>query len=429
MAHHVIRSGYKQFVKRLNRFPQGAPPSKLLYKILSMLFSENEAQLIAMLPLKPFSADRARRAWKKSLRETKNILDGLAERALLLDLEYNGRTFYVLPPPMAGFFEFSLMRIRKDINQKVLSELLFQYLNEEEEFIKDLFTAGKTQLGRIFVQEGVLTEKNRLEVLDYELATHVIRTASHIGIGVCYCRHKMMHVGKACDAPMNDVCMTFNTAAASLTRSGFARSANSTECLELLERAWEANLVQFGENVKNSVNFICNCCGCCCEALIAVRKFGLSQPVHTTNFIPFVPEKDCTGCGKCVDACPVEAAVLVSTNNPHEPKRKKAIIDNRVCLGCGVCSRVCPAECITLTSREERVITPLDTNHRTVLMAIERGKLQNLLFDDQVLWSHRALAVVLGIIFRLPPVKQAMASRQMQSLCLEAMIQRMSNFK
>ena len=75
MAHHVIRSGYKQFVKRLNRFPQGAPPSKLLYQILSMLFSEQEAKLIAMLPLKPFSVDRARRAWKKSLQETKNILD------------------------------------------------------------------------------------------------------------------------------------------------------------------------------------------------------------------------------------------------------------------------------------------------------------------------------------------------------------------
>jgi len=429
MAHHVIRSGYKQFVKRLNRFPQGAPPSKLLYKILSMLFNEREAQLVAMLPLKPFSVERAGKVWKKSFQDTKTILDGLAKRALLLDMDYNGRTFYVLPPPMAGFFEFSLMRIRKDINQKVLSELLFQYLNEEEDFIKDLFTTGNTQLGRVFVQEGVLTEKNRLKVLDYELATHVIETASHIGIGVCYCRHKMMHVGRACNAPLNDICMTFNTAAASLIRNSFARSVSSAECLEILKGAWEANLVQFGENVRRHVNFICNCCGCCCEALIAVRKFGFTQPVHTTNFLPSVTETDCTGCGKCVDACPVEAAALVSANNPDEPKRKKAIVDHRICLGCGVCSRVCPVQCISLESRKKRVITPLDTNHRTVLMAIERGRLQNLIFDDQVLWSHRALAVVLGIIFKLPPVKQAMASRQMQSFCLEVMIQRMSNFK
>jgi len=429
MAHHVIRSGYKQFAKRINRFPLGAPPSKLLFKILKILFSEREAQLVAMLPLKPFTVQRASSAWKKGLKETKKILDELAGRALLVDMDLNGRTFYVLPPPMAGFFEFSLMRIRKDINQKVLSELLFQYLNEEEDFIRNLFTTGKTQLGRVFVQEGVLPEKTLLKVLDYELATHVIQTASHIAIGVCYCRHKMKHVGRACDAPMNDICMTFNTAAASLVKSGFARSVDSVECRELLEKAWEFNLVQFGENVKERVNFICNCCGCCCEALIAVRKYGLKHPVHTTNFLPIIEESSCTGCGKCVDACPVEAMALISANNPHEPKRKKGLVDQRICLGCGVCVRVCPADSISLEPREERVITPLDTHHRTVLMAIERGKLQNLIFDDQVMWSHRIFAAVLGVIFRLPPIKQAMASKQMRSLWLDAMIGRMSDFK
>jgi len=429
MAHNIVRPGYRQFARRLNRFPQGAPPSELLYKILSMLFNEREARLVARLPMKPFSVERAKTIWKKSLRETKQLLDGFAERALLLDMDYNGRTFYVLPPPMAGFFEFSLMRIRKDINQKILSELLFQYLNKEEDFIKHLFTAGETQLGRVFVQEEVLSEKNRLEVLDYELATHVIKTASHIGIGVCYCRHKMMHVGRGCDAPMEDICMTFNTAAAALVRNDFARRAGAAECLEILDRAREANLVQFGENVKNRVNFICNCCGCCCEALIAVRRFGLSQPVHTTNFLPSVSGRHCTGCGKCVDTCPVDALSLVPAGGSDEPGRKKAVVDHTVCLGCGVCARACPVMCISLQSRRKRVITPLDTNHRIVLMAIERGKLQNLIFDDQLLWSHRALAAVFGIIFRLPPLKQAMASRQLQSLWLDGMIERMSKFR
>src|SRR5450759_3001833 len=29
-----------------------------------------------------------------------------------------------------------------------------------------------------------------------------VRTASHRGIGVCYCRHKMMHVGRKCGASL-----------------------------------------------------------------------------------------------------------------------------------------------------------------------------------------------------------------------------------
>jgi hypothetical protein len=60
-------------------------------------------------------------------------------------------------------------------------------------------------------------------------------------------------------------------------------------------------------------------------------------------------------------------------------------------------------------------MTPLTTTRRTILMAIERGKLQNLIFDNQVLMSHRALAAVLGVILNLPPVKKAMASKQLRS--------------
>ena len=93
----------------------------------------------------------------------------------------------------------------------------------EEDFIKKLFADGETQLGRVFVNEPVLTNENALQVLDYERATHVIKTASRIGIGVCYCRHKMKHVGRDCAAPM-DICMTFNTSAVSLTKHGFARA-------------------------------------------------------------------------------------------------------------------------------------------------------------------------------------------------------------
>jgi hypothetical protein len=55
-------------------------------------------------------------------------------------------------------------------------------------------------------------------------------------------------------------------------------------------------------------------------------------------------------------------------------------------------------------------------------MAIERGKLQNLIFDTQALLSHRAMAAILGVILKLPPIKQAMASRQMKSRYLEALI-------
>ena len=47
MAHLNTRTGYEQLVERLNRFPQGAPPSDLLYAILKLLFSEGDLAQLA----------------------------------------------------------------------------------------------------------------------------------------------------------------------------------------------------------------------------------------------------------------------------------------------------------------------------------------------------------------------------------------------
>ncbi len=422
MAHQTVKAGHEQLIDRLNRFPQGAPPADVLYAILRMLFSEREAGLVALLPIRPFTAKRAARVWKMSTSAATAILEELAGRAILLDIETDkGKRVFVLPPPMAGFFEFSLMRVRGDLDQKVLSELFYQYLNVEEDFIRALFTEGQTQLGRVFVQETVLPIDSGIQVLDYERAGEVVRSASHRGVGICYCRHKMEHKDRACNAP-RQICMTFNNTAASLINHGFARELDVAEGLDLLAEAQEGNLVQFGENVQRGPNFICNCCGCCCEAMIAARRFGVLNPIHTSNYLPEIDAEKCNGCGKCVNVCPVEAMTLASANDPHRPKKKRAKLDESLCLGCGVCVRNCDRDGIRLTARPERVITPVDSTRRAVMMAIERGKLQNLIFDNHALASHRAMAAILGVILKAPPVKQTLARRQLKSIYVDKLV-------
>ena len=420
MSHHTLKSGYSSLVERLNRFPQGAPPSDVLFKILAMLFSEGEAALVAQLPIKPFTTTVAARAWRTSVAAAQKTLESLADRAILIDAEDpDGNQTYFLPPPMAGFFEFSMMRIRGDVDQKMLAELFHQYLNVEEDFIRALFT-GDTKPGRAFVQEAVLEPAENLRVLDWERASEVVRSASHRAVGVCYCRHKMQHMGRDCDAP-KDICMTFGGAAASLANHNYARSIDVAEGLALLQQAQECGLVQFGENVQNGVSFICNCCGCCCEAMIAQRRFGTLHPIQTTAYLPEVADA-CSGCGRCVEACPVEAMTLVSSNDPRALKAKKARVDADRCLGCGVCLRACRTGSLSLARRGERMITPVNSTHRAVVMAIERGTLAHLVFDNQAHVSHRAMAAVLGVILKLPPVKQVLASKQMKSRYLARLL-------
>jgi Na+-translocating ferredoxin:NAD+ oxidoreductase RNF subunit RnfB len=299
--------------------------------------------------------------------------------------------------------------------------LYYQYLNVEEDFVKDLLCAGETRMGRAFVNEQALPVAVPVEVMDHERATEVVRTASCIGVGACYCRHKMAHVGRACRAPL-DICLTFNSTARSLTKHGIARRIDVAEGLDVLAQAQSLSLVQFGENVRDEVSFICNCCGCCCEALLATKRFAALHPVATTNYLPGVDEGRCNGCGDCVEACAVEAVALVSAGDPRRPKRKKAKVLEDLCLGCGVCVRACNRDALSLHARGRLVLTPVTTAHRVVLMAIERGKLQNLIFDNQAHWNHRAMAAILGVILKLPPVKQALATRQVKSIYLERLL-------
>jgi ferredoxin len=161
--------------------------------------------------------------------------------------------------------------------------------------------------------------------------------------------------------------------------------------------------------------------------MLAAKRFGMLHPVHTTNYVPTISEQNCNGCGKCVDACAIAAMALVSANDPHKKRKKKAQLNEELCLGCGVCVRTCPEDAIGLLNRAERVITPLNSTHRVVMMAIERGKLQNLIFDNQALWNHRAMAAIVGVILKLPPLKQALASKQMKSRYLEYVISKMRN--
>lgn len=137
------------------------------------------------------------------------------------------------------------------------------------------------------------------------------------------------------------------------------------------------------------------------------------QPVATTNYIPEVSKEKCISCGKCAKVCPILAIKM---------EDKNAVIDTDICLGCGVCAGNCPTKAIELKRRAVQIITPVNSTHRFVLQAIEKGTLQNLIFDNHAFANHRAMAAVFGTILKLPPVKQMLASRQMKSIYLDKLL-------
>ncbi len=418
MAHQTARSGYKKLTERLDRFPHGIVESETLYKILAVMFTEEEARLLSMLPIGDFGIPLAMKRWNKTLEETTKILDDMASRAVLLDIQKDQETRYLLPPPMIGFFEFSMMRIGTHLDQKVLSELFYEYVVVEDEFVSSLLTLD-TPLGRALVREEAIEDKT-LYVMDYEKTSAIIMNAKQIGVSTCYCRHVKEHLGTNCDAPM-ETCLTIsNSGDSSLIRHGYAREISKEEALDIIVLAKKHNLVQFAENVQKNVSFICNCCSCCCEVLSNVKKHGFTNAINSSNYICEIHEEKCMGCGKCVKVCPVGALSLVSTNLGDH--KKIAVVDKEMCIGCGVCDNSCAFDALELIHRESRVFTPVDLNQKLILQAIETNKLQHLIFRDEEKISHRFLASVLGVILRLPPAKQLLASKQLRSKYLKKQI-------
>ena len=411
---HLTPRNYRHLQRRLDQPAQGAPASETLRRILEVLFTEEEAQVVSLLPINAFTLEEAARLLKKSNDEAKLILDALADKGLLFDFATGATQAYLMAPTMAGFFEFSLMRLDGRFDKRLLSELYYQYINTEEDFLRRIFTL-EPSIYRAFVQEAAIEEGDRVVVLDYERASQVVNTATCITVGTCYCRHKMQHMGQACLNPQ-EVCLTFNKSAESLSKHGVARQIEKAEACRILDQCIDLGLVQLGDNVQEGVNWICNCCSCCCEALVSYRKLGYNARI-TTNFVSTYAGEACTACSACVDQCPVNAVTLGKDTKGND----QAIVDGDRCIGCGVCVRFCQAGSLVMARRKETAFVPKDSFERFILSAAATGKLQNLLCDNYTLLSHDILRRFLGVFLSLPPAKKLLLQRQIRSRYMAAL--------
>ncbi len=418
---------YQLLQQRLDKNVTGAPDSPSFTQILKLLYSPEEAEMALRIPSKPTPLKVLSQRLMMPEEPLREKLTEMARRGIIVDLSWMKKPYYLLPPIVVGFFEFTFMRARPDMPLAELAKLFDAYMYENDKFAHAVFD-GKTQIGRTMAHESTLPTDDHSEILDWERATHVIKKAKTVGLSLCQCRHKAKHLGKACDAPERN-CIALNNGAKTLIHSGIIDEISNEEALDILEEAREAHLVQVADNVQRNVSFICNCCGCCCGMLTAMQTFNMPNAVVTSNYIMQVEEDACKGCTKCEKVCPIGAIQMVEVDDPEreaagKKKRKIAVRDEELCIGCGVCVPVCKFEALSMKARPQRIRTPENVFDRVATMAIERGKLGNLIFDDPDKLSHRALGRILSLIEKMPPYKALMAIEPLKSKFLKTMLGR-----
>ncbi|HEY6000269.1 MAG TPA: 4Fe-4S dicluster domain-containing protein [bacterium] len=391
---HLGRHGHARLAQRLGQYVPGAFPSETLCAILRVLVTEEEARLLALLPLRDVSAERAAAIWDTDPGAARAVLESAAGKGVVYASGPPGARRYLLAAPVLGFVEFSLMRTDGKFDAGLLSRLYHQYCDVEEDFIR-LQGSAHPALARVFAQEAMLGEEVASEVLSWDRVSAGIDAASRVTVGLCFCRTKRRHLGEGCGAP-DEVCLTFNDVAAYLADYGIAREISRDEAHRIARDCMERGLVQVGDNKKGALAVICNCCGCCCEVLRGHRRFGGTGLVSPSAFVAAVEAGACTGCGTCAARCPAGAVRLTDG---------RAVVDAGVCLGCGVCARFCPGGASRMRPRAERPFVPEDLVEKMVMAGIDAGKLGNFLFDDQRSAAHALARRTVNGLLRLPGLR------------------------
>jgi ferredoxin len=411
--HHSHGKVYDHLQKRLEANPVAIPTTPLVRQALSLLFSEEEARLDTQMPGDLATLDRLARITGMPRKRLEVMLEKMADRGLVVDFDRNGEKYYMLLPPLPGFLEFSLAKVRDDIPQKKLAGIWQQVRTTEHEVLYSSLFAGSTQFGRVLSYENTLQENIGHRVCSYDKVSEIIEDSGAIGVVLCHCRHERRLNGEeGCSHPM-EVCLALGGGADLLLKHNIARRVEKAEAWDILAQTEELGLVHVLDNVQNKPSFMCNCCPCACGILQSFHNKEPFNTVMTSNFIARVDAAACNGCGRCARACPIGAISLDKVWHPEPGLR--ASVDESICIGCGVCARPCRKDALRLAPRAERVITPETVFHRMAVMALERNKFQDFLFTDPSKMTHRVGKLFVKSVLRLPRVKQALLQKEVNS--------------
>jgi formate hydrogenlyase subunit 6/NADH:ubiquinone oxidoreductase subunit I len=345
---------YARLAKHLSSLGMGYPPKEELLEILKSTFTFREAEVALLLPtevipFQPVSAAKLASDTGIPVAELETVLSDLVNRGLLYSGKTEeGKTGFALQQFGYGFPQAFLWGGVDQPDAKRMAELVAKYGRKDE--LYEVYGTTPTKAFR-YLPNTVHIEPETHAVFPFEMMENVIKNARIIALVSCACRVTAQLIGKKrCEHPL-EVCMKFDELAEYVIERGLGREVNKTEALEVIKRCEEAGLVHLVDNAREGIKHTCNCCSCCCWSVGTIKRRKIPRDVlMATYFLRETDTDKCTGCGSCVDICPVNA-IRMEDDLP--------VIDMEWCIGCGVCGLPCPVSAVRLV-RKTDVLPPKD---------------------------------------------------------------------
>jgi len=345
---------YKRLAKHLSSLGMGYPEKEELLEILRENFTPLEAEVALaiptrVIPFEPTPVSEITPPQDISRKELESILSNLAQRGLLFSKKLkDGTVGYALQQFGYGFPQTFFWRGVDTPIARKMAELVTKYSNKEQ--LKYTYGNTKTKAFR-YLPAMASVEPEQHAVFPFEMIEEVIQKVKVIALVHCPCRATAQLTGKKQCNHILENCIKYDELAEYLIEKGIGKEITKQEALEVIRKSEEAGLVHMVDNAREGIKHTCNCCGCCCWNVGTIRRKKIPRDVlMATYFLRETDKEKCTGCGECVEICPVQV-IKMEGDFP--------VIDKEWCIGCGVCAVPCPTGAVKLV-RKSDAIPPKD---------------------------------------------------------------------
>jgi ferredoxin len=340
---------YRQLQRHLDKQAVGFPATRsgADIRFLQRLFTPDEARLALNLSYQPTPTERIVRdaAPEFTADEVERLLDSMQLKGAIGLKTAGGVKRWYAMPMVIGMYEAQDGSPTPDFAADAgayMGTLAFQ---------RAFLAVEPSQMRTVPVNESITIKHN---VASYDEIRGLLDTCKGPFVVLkCICRESKALRNDPCKVTSRtETCLAMGDMASAVLRRGHGREIGREEALATLEENQSEGLVIQPANAQKP-EFVCSCCGCCCGMLGFLKMLPHPIDFWTCNFHAEVSSEACSGCGKCVTRCQMNALELAG------PDRKVRVNLTR-CIGCGLCVPTCPVDAMRLVKNEAEQVPPED---------------------------------------------------------------------